>query len=919
MDAGFTRPVARITGVSHRYGATTALGNVSLELPSGRMIGLIGPDGAGKSTLLGLIAGARKLQAGSVDVFDGSMGSAGHRRAVCTRIAYMPQGLGKNLYQEISVAENLSFFGTLFGLSASEREARIRKLTAATRLLPFLDRPAGKLSGGMKQKLGLCCALIHDPDLLILDEPTTGVDPLSRRQFWELIANLRRERPSMTVLVSTAYIDEAAHCDWLVAMDHGHVLASATIEELRSKTGAQDLDAVFIALQHGGTSTHEQLVIPPRQASTQAPVIVAKDLTARFGTFTAVDRVSFAIERGEIFGFLGSNGCGKTTTMKMLTGLLAPSEGMAEVYGQPVDANDLSVRRRVGFMTQAFSLYGELTVRDNLMLHARLFHLGEQKSTQRTEQLITEIGLSVYADAKATSLPLGLRQRLSLAVAIVHDPELLILDEPTSGVDPQARDEFWRILVDLSRNKGVTIFVSTHFMNEAMRCDRISLMHAGRVLVCDTPTRVIEAEGARDLEDAFVSCIEEAESQAAGSAASAPAPVVPLTASAAAGSDQTRHLPPFMPIRRLLAYTRCETRTLLRDPVRLAFAFLGSFLMLLIFGYGVSSDVSNLSYAAFDQDNTPESRAYLANFSSSRYFTEKSPIRSSDEMEARMKSNDITLAIEIPSGFGRLVKRGSDWQVSAWIDGANTSRASTIEGYVQAAHNLFAEQRSRESSSAVATGPSTTILVRNRYNPTGESIYAIGPSVPAMLLMLFLAILTAVSVARDKEIGTIANFYATPVTRLEYLLGKQLPYIGIGMINFLIMTATVLFLFGVPLKGSAITLAMGTVVYAAAATGYGLFISSFTSSQVAAIFAAAVLSMLPTMQFSGMMQPVSTLEGGARLMGSMWPTTYYMHMSVGAFTKGLSFTDMQTDLLSLIAFPLVFVTFSVLLLKKQEK
>jgi len=185
--------------------------------------------------------------------------------------------------------------------------------------------------------------------------------------------------------------------------------------------------------------------------------------------------------------------------------------------------------------------------------------------------------------------------------------------------------------------------------------------------------------------------------------------------------------------------------------------------------------------------------------------------------------------------------------------------------------------------------------------------------------MLFLAILTAVSVARDKEIGTIANFYATPVTRLEYLLGKQLPYIGIGMINFLIMTATVLFLFGVPLKGSAITLAMGTVVYAAAATGYGLFISSFTSSQVAAIFAAAVLSMLPTMQFSGMMQPVSTLEGGARLMGSMWPTTYYMHMSVGAFTKGLSFTDMQTDLLSLIAFPLVFVTFSVLLLKKQEK
>ncbi|MFO1217873.1 MAG: ribosome-associated ATPase/putative transporter RbbA [Burkholderiaceae bacterium] len=919
MDAVVAQPVARVGDVSHAYGDVKALDNVSLELPSGRMIGVIGPDGAGKSTLLALIAGARKLQTGSVDVLDGSMGEAKHRRAVCTRIAYMPQGLGKNLYQEISVAENLSFFGTLFGLSASEREARIRRLTAATGLLPFLDRPAGKLSGGMKQKLGLCCALIHDPDLLILDEPTTGVDPLSRRQFWQLIADLRQERPSMTVLVSTAYMDEAAHCSWLVAMDHGHVLASGTIEELRSRTGAQDLDAVFIALQAGGKSAHQPLVIAPHQASTEAPVIVAKDLTMRFGAFTAVEKVSFSIERGEIFGFLGSNGCGKTTTMKMLTGLLAPSEGTAEVCGRPVDAHDISVRRRVGFMTQAFSLYGELTVRDNLMLHARLFHLDDEKATQRTAQLITELGLAEYADAKASSLPLGLRQRLSLAVAIVHDPELLILDEPTSGVDPQARDDFWRILADLSRKQGVTIFVSTHFMNEALRCDRISLMHAGRVLVCDTPARVIESKGARDLEDAFVSYIEQAEATGTATAPATAAATTPLTAAAGAESQHATRSPLFTSLHRLLAYTRCETRSLIRDPIRLAFAFVGSFLMLLIFGFGVSSDVTNLSYAAFDQDETPESRAYLANFSSSRYFTEKPAIRSAAEMEARMKSNDITLAIEIPSGFGRLVKRGSDWQVSAWIDGANTSRAATIEGYVQSAHNLYSQQRSRESSSASTSSASTTIVVRNRYNPTGESIYAIGPAVPAMLLMMFLAILTAVSVAREKEIGTIANFYATPITRLEFLLGKQLPYIAIGMINFLIMTATVLWLFGVPLKGSVIALSLGAVIYVAAATGYGLFISSFTSSQVAAIFAAAVLSMLPTMQFSGMMQPVSTLEGGARVMGSIWPTTYYMHMSVGAFTKGLSFADMRTDLLALIAAPLVFLGLSVLLLKKQEK
>ena len=907
-------PIAKVRGATHVYGKVCALDDVSLELPSGRMMGVIGPDGAGKSTLLGLIAGARQLQSGSVEVLDGSMGNARHRRSVCTRIAYMPQGLGKNLYQEISVRENLSFFGALFGLSAPECDARTRRLVAATGLLPFLDRPAGKLSGGMKQKLGLCCALIHDPDLLILDEPTTGVDPLSRRQFWNLIGDLRRERPTMSVVVSTAYMDEASYCDWLIVMDHAKVLACGTADELRAKTGEQDLEAVFVALQSGQKSEFQRLVIAPRKPNTEAPVIVAKNLTCRFGSFIAVDRVSFAIERGEIFGFLGSNGCGKTTTMKMLTGLLAPSEGEAQVCGKPVDANDRSIRQRVGFMSQSFSLYGELTVQQNLLLHARLFHLAADHIKDRVAKLLVDVGLVDYVDAEANSLPLGVRQRLSLAVAIVHDPELLILDEPTSGVDPQARDEFWRLLGDLSRSRNVTIFVSTHFMGEAMRCDRISLMHAGRVLVCDTPQNVIASKGGADLEEAFIAYIEDAETSSSTPEAATAQVQILQKAEASSPGRLT-----FMPLRRLLAYAKCETLSLMRDPVRLVFAFLGSFIMLLIFGFGVSSDVTNLTYAAFDHDNTPQSRAYLVNYSSSQYFTEKTPIRSVDEMQQRLKSNDITLAIEIPPDFGRLVKRGSDWQVAAWIDGANTSRAATIEGYVQQAHNLFSEQRDRESSAPASSDPTTSIEVRYRYNPTAESIYSIGPAVPAMLLMMFLAILTAVSVAREKEIGTITNFYATPTTRLEFLIGKQLPYIGVGMINFFIMTATVLFLFKVPLKGDILALALGALLYVAAATGYGLFISTFTSSQVAAVFAGAVLSLLPTMQFSGMMQPVSTLEGGARLMGSIWPTSYYMHMSVGVFTKGLGFSDMATDLLTLILFCPAFLLLSALFLRKQEK
>jgi ribosome-dependent ATPase len=346
----------------------------------------------------------------------------------------------ENLYPDLSIRENIEFFGRLFGQSRSEREDRIAELLAATGLAPFADRLAKKLSGGMKQKLGLCCSLIHDPDLLILDEPTTGVDPLSRRQFWELIRRIRARRRGISVLVATAYMEEAERFDWLVAMNAGKVLASGTPAELKATIGARTLEDAFIALlpeqQRAG---HRTLHIPPRHTIDAEPVIAARGLTRRFGDFTAVNHVSFTIERGEIFGFVGSNGCGKTTTMKMLTGLLPASEGEALLFGRPLDASDLGARRRVGYMSQSFSLYTELTVRQNLSLHARLFHLPARKAATRIVELIQRFGLGEYVDQRTQDLPLGIRQRLSLAVAIVHEPEMLILDEPTSGVDPLAR------------------------------------------------------------------------------------------------------------------------------------------------------------------------------------------------------------------------------------------------------------------------------------------------------------------------------------------------------------------------------------------------------------------------------------------------------------------------------------------------
>ena len=912
------RPLARLQGVTHTYKRVRAVAGVNLEIPPGLMVGLLGPDGVGKSTLLGLLSGARKLQQGRLEVLGGDMASVRHRQAVGPRIAYMPQGLGKNLYAELSVAENLDFFGKLFGQGPAERAARIDRLTLATGLGQFLDRPAGKLSGGMKQKLGLCCSLIHDPDLLILDEPTTGVDPLSRRQFWELIATIRNERPTMSVVVSTAYMDEAEGFDWLVAMDAGQVLATGSPAALKTQTGADDLETAFVRLlpapKRGSSSA---LTIPPLQKTTGTPAIAARGLTRRFGDFIAVNDVSFEIQAGEIFGFLGSNGCGKTTTMKMLTGLLPVSAGEAFLFGKPVDASDLETRKRVGFMTQAFSLYGELTVAQNLTLHARLFHLPPSLAAARIASLIDRFGLRDSIDTLAGALPLGMRQRLSLAVAVIHEPEMLILDEPTSGVDPVARDGFWELLVELSRRDKVTIFISTHFMNEALRCDRISLMHAGRVLVYDEPRHLIAAKNAGSLEEAFISYLEDAiDEPHAESAAGIVSPVAePPNPTASQGRDGGANGFSF---NRLLAYSYREIMELSRDPVRLAFAFLGSAILLVVIAYGISLDVEDLPYAALDFDRSPESRQYLSNFQGSRYFIERPELRSTDELERRMKSNDITLAIEIPAGFGRDLKKGETTSVSAWIDGANTTRAGTIEGYVQGGHAHYLTELATGAGLDASAYSNVALEPRYIYNPSFETIYSIGPKTPAMLLLLFPAILMAVSISREKEIGTITNFYVTPTNRLEFLLGKQLPYIGVGMVNFVALTLLVVYLLQVPLHGSLLGLSAGALLYVFTATGFGLFVSSITKSQVAAVFATAVLSLMPTIQFAGMIQPTSTLEGGGRLVGTLWPATYYMHLSVAAFTKGLGFADLMPDLVALAIFGPVLVVIAAAFLKKQE-
>lgn len=906
-------PVVRVEGIVHRYGSQVALDGIALDVPAGRLIGLIGPDGVGKSTLLGIIAGAKRIQEGRADVLGGDIGDARHRTAICPRIAYMPQGLGKNLYPDLSVSENIDFFGRLFGQPREERQRRIEDLLADTGLSAFGDRPAKNLSGGMRQKLGLCCALVHDPDLLVLDEPTTGVDPLSRRQFWELIDRMRAERRGMSVIVATAYMEEAERFDWLVAMNAGRILATGTPAALKSETGKQSLEESFIELlPEPLRAGHRTPRIPPRKAQDGEIAIVARDLTRRFGDFVAVDHVGFSIERGEIFGFLGSNGCGKTTTMKMLTGLLPASDGQAWLFGLPVDATDMNLRSRVGYMSQSFSLYTELTVRQNLDLHGRLFHLPRDKARDRIDWLVRRFRLGAWLDQPAAALPLGIRQRLSLAVSVVHEPELLILDEPTSGVDPLARDEFWELLADLSRHQGVTIFISTHFMNEAARCDRLALMNAGRVLATGTPAELMASRRAASLEDAFIEYLETA---AGGTPPPRATSSIESRPAAPAGAGQRRRA--FSP-RRLLAYSWREMLEFRRDPVRLSFALFGTLFLMVIFGLGINTDVENLSFAVLDRDQTRESRAYLEGLRGSAYFVEQAPVTTYAGLEQGLMGGAFSVALEIPSGFGRDLQRRAAAEIGAWVDGAMPFRAETTRGYLEGVHQRFLADLAHEQGVSETETAPATIETRYRYNQDFKSIYAMVPSTIALLLALIPAILMALAVVREKELGSITNLHVTPVSRLEFLLGKQIPYIAVALINFGCLLVMAVALFDVPLKGSLWTLVVAAILYVAATTGYGLVISAFARTQIAALFGTAILTVLPATQFSGMLTPVSSLNGAAALMGYAFPMTYFLRISVGTFTKSLGFAELGGNLVALAAFIPALTLLSLLLLRKQE-
>jgi ABC-2 type transport system ATP-binding protein len=547
-----TQPLIRVTAFEKRYRKHTAVQGVDLTIRQGEIYGLIGPDGAGKSSLMKAIAGVLSYEAGEIEVFRVKVDSEPAAEQTKHRLGFLPQGLGLNLYPELSVEENVDFFARLRLVPERDLADRKARLLAITRLDRFRGRPMKYLSGGMKQKLGLICTLIHEPELAILDEPTTGVDPVSRRDFWAILTELVQER-RMTALVSTAYMDEASRFHRLSLLSNGRVLASGTPSEVQAlvpgsavtfqaasqlealarlrKTFTQveamgplihvfteeteraaakqriadglgditasevrvddpDLEDVFVALllrQSRLKNASDPLPPSSARSNRDGLAIEAKGLVRDFGSFRAVDRVSFQVKQGEIFGLLGANGAGKTTVIKMLTGILPPTGGEGWVAGADMRKAGGVIKERIGYMSQAFSLYLDLTVVENIRLFAGIYGLDKEETRTRLEWIIRMAGLGGYESDLAGRLPMGVRQRLALGCALVHRPRVLFLDEPTSGVDPLGRRHFWDILSRLSRDEGVAILITTHYMSEAEHCDRLALMYAGRVVTEGSP------------------------------------------------------------------------------------------------------------------------------------------------------------------------------------------------------------------------------------------------------------------------------------------------------------------------------------------------------------------------------------------------------------------------------------------------
>ncbi|MGD9724569.1 MAG: ATP-binding cassette domain-containing protein [Pirellulales bacterium] len=948
-----------------------ALDGVSLSVSAGSLTALVGPDGAGKTTLLRLATGLLLPDSGTLTVL--GINVVADPQQVQNRIGYMPQRFG--LYEDLSVEENLNLYADLHGVSRAEREQRYPRLMEMTALGPFGKRLAGRLSGGMKQKLGLACTLVRSPELLLLDEPTVGVDPLSRRELWAIILRLVND-DGITVLVATSYLDEAERCAQAIVLHKGHVLQSGPPEDVRrlaqgrtflaspapGKTSralqARLLDAdkvvdavpeggrvrLVLADNAGGAAAAEKLtdggavqpaeprfedgfmVLLERAAAERPPsleielarppathgddaVVECRDLVRRFGAFTAVDHVSFAVRRGEVFGLLGPNGAGKTTTFRMLCGLLAATSGTLRVAGVDLGTARASARSRIGYVAQKFSLYGQLTVLENLLFFAGAYGLRGRLLQERVEWALDQFELRGMARLPAAQLPGGYKQRLAMAAALMHEPDIVFLDEPTSGVDPLARREFWQRITGLA-NQGVTVIVTTHFMEEAEYCDRVAILDAGRIRAQGTPAEIRARAGnvnGREptMEDAFIAIVEDArKNETAADGGAAGKDTVEIHAEPA-------WLPPS--VRRVSALVRKESRQMIRDASSVAIGIVLPVLLILLFGYGLSLDVKDAPLAVVLEDASPQATSLAASFQLSRYFN-ATLVPTMARARQLMLDREVDAIVRLRENFSRRLALG-DAEVQILSHGTDANRARIIEAYIQGAVGVWTAKQAA-AGRPLAGGP---VVVTDRlwFNSANESRYFLVPGLIVLIMTLIGAFLTALVMAREWERGTLESLFVTPVRAQEILISKTIPYFVLGMVGLALCIVTARYLFHVPLRGSLWLLCGASMLYLLVALNMGLFISSTLKSQFVACELTIIVTFLPAMMLSGFLFDLRSMPVAVRTITYALPARYFVAILQSVFLAGNVWSVFLPSLAVLAVMAIVLRTLARLSTRKR--
>ena len=956
-----------------------AIDQLNARIEPGRVTGLVGPDGSGKTTLLRLFAGLLLPTEGRLTV----CGADPRTELAQLRqdVSYMPQRFG--LYEDLSVEQNLTLYADLFNVVGSEREQAFDRLLAFTDLKRFTDRLAGALSGGMKQKLGLACALIRTPKLLLLDEPSVGVDPISRRELWKMVYELVDQ--GIGVVWSTSYLDEAERCGEVLLLSEGKLLYNGPPKELTNRVAGRSflvagkgtsgrklltsalkrpdvLDGVIqgacvrLVMKKGfppptpqslGVEDFEIKPTAPRfedafvdllggapkeesalfdssnvHESTRDGVIVEADgLTKRFGDFTAADNISFKIGRGEIFGLLGPNGAGKSTTFKMMCGLLRPTSGQAFVSGLDLYAAGGEARGRVGYMAQKFSLYGDLSARQNLSFFAGVYGLSGTRRKEAIDRVVTAFHLEPHLETNSSELPLGFKQRLALACAIMHDPAVLFLDEPTSGVDPLTRREFWSH-INAMVERGVTIMVTTHFLDEAEYCDRIGLVYRGRVIAEGTPDELkgsVRSDERTEptLEDAFIELVEEFDrSEGRMSAQSSErtlpkldAPTLARRASEGSGSPAmmaqdsslARRANESSSVskrgvglwghvrrRRMVALIRKESQQILRDPSSFLIAGVLPILLLFVYGFGVSLDLRRVPIGLVIEQPSPEANSFLASFRDSRYF-EVHQVHHRASVEEELVSGRLNGVVVLAADFSERLGRGETAPIQVLVDGSDPNTAGLVASYVQLLWANWVQQESL-SLSSLANRPRAVPLITTEprvwFNPEINSYYALLPGAVAIILTLIGTLLPSLVVAREWERGTMEALLTTPTTPLDLLVGKIVPYYVLGLFALTLSVSVTVFGFGVPFRGSILALFLISSAYLAVTLALGLLISTLAKNQFAAGQGALVAGFLPAFLLSGYIFEIDSMPAPLRLLTSLLPPRYYVFSLQTLFLAG---------------------------------